>query len=95
MASGKRDRKRSKRAERAAAEQPTRTITDEELAGLLADVTVRADCEHASTRTSADGSLVLVRCAVGASIAGGCPRNCPKFEKRRVGGIGLGLGAGA
>jgi hypothetical protein len=38
--------------------------------------------------------MVLIRCAVGASVMGGCARDCPKFEKRRVGGIGLGLGAG-
>ena len=38
--------------------------------------------------------LVLTRCAVDAAVGGGCPRDCARFEKRRVGGMGLGLGAG-
>jgi hypothetical protein len=93
MGSGKRERKKANRAARAERDRPLPPITDDQLAGLLADVTVRADGEHASTRSSAD-SMVLIRCAVGASVMGGCARDCPKFEKRRVGGIGLGLGAG-
>jgi hypothetical protein len=90
----KRNRQRANREARIEADHPLPAITEAELEGLLADVTVRADCEHASTRTSPDG-LVLIRCAVGAAVAGGCPRECPSFEKRRIGGIGLGLGAGA
>ena len=93
MGIAKRKRKRANREAREQAARPIAPITDAELEGLLADVTVRPDCEHASTRTSRD-ELVLIRCAVGASVAGGCPRDCAKFEKRRVGGIGMGLGAG-
>jgi hypothetical protein len=89
----KRKRKRANREARVEAANPLPAITDDQLAGLLADVTVRADCEHASTRTSHDG-LVLIRCAVDAAVAGGCLRDCASFERRRVGGIGLGLGAG-
>ena len=63
-------------------------LTDADFEELLTDVTVRADCEHASTRTTSDGP-VLLRCAVGASVAGGCPVDCARFEKRRVGGLGL------
>ena len=66
-------------------------LTDDDLDRLLTDITVRADCEHASTRTTSDG-LFLTRCAVGAAVAGGCPRDCVRFEKRHVGGIGLGVG---
>ncbi|MDQ3570157.1 MAG: hypothetical protein M3396_05935 [Actinomycetota bacterium] len=93
MSSAKRKRKRANRQARAEADQPVPDITEADLDRLLADITVRADCEHASTRTTTDG-LVLTRCAVGAAVAGGCPRDCASFEKRRVGGIGLGLGAG-
>ena len=75
------------------AANPLPPITDEHLMGLLADLTVRDDCEHASTRSSPDG-LVLLRCSVGADIAGGCARDYAKFERRSIGGIGLGLGAG-
>ena len=92
MPSGKRKRQRARRDARAEAEHPLPPITDDQLAGLLADVTVRPDCEHASTRTAPE-SVVLVRCAVGASVGGGCPRDCVRFERRRIGGIGLGLGA--
>jgi hypothetical protein len=69
-----------------------RTITDDELDRLLVHVTVRDDCEHASTRNTPDG-LVLTRCAVNAAVGGGCPIDCPRFERRRVGGVGLGAGA--
>jgi hypothetical protein len=93
VSKAKRKRQRANRQTRAEADQPIPAITDVNLDELLADVTVRADCEHASTRETADG-LVLTRCAVGADVAGGCPRHCDRFEKRRVGGIGLGLGAG-
>ena len=91
MPSAKRRRQRANRRARAEADQPVHAITDANLDELLADVTVRADCEHASTRETADG-LVLTRRAVGAAVAGGCPRGCDRFEKRRVCGVGLGLG---
>lgn len=94
MSSAKRKRQRANRQARAEANDPVRAITDADLDNLLADVTVRTDCEHASTRTTADGP-VLTRCAVGVAVGGGCPRECASFEKRQVGGIGLGLGAGA
>jgi hypothetical protein len=92
MASGKRKRQRANREAREEAEHPLPELTDADLQGLLADVIVRDDCEHASTRTSPDG-LVLIRCAVAADVGGGCPRACTSFEKRRVGGVGMGLGA--
>jgi hypothetical protein len=94
VSSAKRRRQRANRQARADAEQSIPVVTDADLDHLLTDITVRADCEHASTRTTTDG-LVLTRCAVGAAVAGGCPRDCASFEKRRVGGIGLGLGPGA
>ena len=83
----KRKRQKANRQARVEADQPVPAFTDADLDRLLSDVTVRADCENASTRTTADGP-VLIRCAVGASVAGGCPRDCPSFEKRRVGGRG-------
>ena len=92
MSSSKRKRQRANRQARAEADQAIPAITEADLDHLLADITVRADCDHASTRTTTDG-LVLTRCAVSAAVAGGCPRQCGSFEKRRVGGIGLGLGA--
>ena len=88
VSSAKRRRKKANRQAAAEADQPIPGITDADLDRLLSDVTVRADCEHASTRTTADGP-VLIRCAVGASVAGGCPHDCASFEKRRVGGLGL------
>jgi len=87
MTSAKRKRQRANRQARAEADQPIPAITDADLDQLLVDVTVRADCEHASTRETSDG-LVLTRCAVGADVGGGCPRDCERFEKRRVGGLG-------
>ena len=84
----KRRRQKANREARTEADQPISAITDADLDQLLSDVTVRADCENASTRTTADGP-VLIRCAVGASVAGGCPHDCASFEKRRVGGLGL------
>jgi hypothetical protein len=86
--------KRKRQARREAREDiknPVRAITDDDLSQLLVQVTVRADCEHASTRNTPDG-LVLTRCAVGAAIAGGCPIDCARFDKRRIGGMGLGAG---
>ena len=92
MSSAKRMRQRANRVAGAEAAQPIPALTDADLDLLLTEVTVRADCEHASTRTTTDG-LVLTRCAVGAAVAGGCPRNCASSEKRHVGGLGLGAGA--
>ncbi len=91
MSSAKRKRQRANRQARAEADQPIPPITDDEIDQLLADITVRTDCEHASTRTTTDG-LVLTGCAVGAAVAGGCLRHCGSFEKRSVGGIGPGFG---
>jgi hypothetical protein len=88
MSTAKRQRQRANRQARREAEQAIRAVTDSDLEQLLADVTVRDDCEHADTRATADG-LVLLRCAVDADVPGGCPRDCPSFEKRRVGGLGL------
>ena len=89
MGSAKRRRQKADRRAAAEAAQAVPGLSDADLDQLLSDVTVRTDCEHASTRTTADGP-VLVRCAVGASVAGGCPRDCARFERRRVGGVGLG-----
>lgn len=89
MSTAKRRRQRANRQARAEASQPVPALTDADMDRLLADVTVRADCEHASTRTTPDGP-VLTRCAVDAAVAGGCPRDCASFEKRRVGGMGIG-----
>ena len=91
MSTGKRKRHRAKREAREEADHPVRPLTDDDLSQLLVQVTVRADCEHASTRNTPDG-LVLTRCAVDAAVAGGCPIDCPRFGKRRVGGMGLGAG---
>jgi hypothetical protein len=93
VSSPKRRRQRARRRARAEAAQPIPEFTDAGLEELMAVVTVRVDCEHASTRSTPDG-IVLTRCAVGAAVAGGCPVDCPSFEKRRIGGIGFGLGAG-
>jgi hypothetical protein len=93
VAKPKRRRQRANRRARAEAERSIPALTDADLDELLADITVRVDCEHASTRTTSDG-VILTRCAVGASVAGGCPRQCPSFEKRHVGGLGLGFGTG-
>lgn len=91
MGSAKRKRQKANRQGRRDADQPIPEMTDADFDNLLTEVTVRADCEHASTRTKTDG-LVLIRCAVDAAVAGGCPIDCSRFEKRRVGGIGLGGG---
>lgn len=91
MSRAKRRRQKENRRAQREAEQRHFELTEADLHGLLADVTVRADCEHASTRSTDDG-LVLTRCAVGASVGGGCPRDCRRFEPRRVGGMGLGVG---
>lgn len=93
MGSAKRRRQRANREAGLDAAQPVPALTDDDLDHLLTNVTVRVDCEHASTRTTKDGPI-LTRCAVGADVAGGCPHGCPRFERRRVGGIGFGLGGG-
>jgi hypothetical protein len=90
---GKRKRQKANRRARAEAEARLPEITDDELAGLLTELTVRVDCEHAHTRSTAD-AVVLTRCAVGAAVGGGCPVDCERFERRLVGGYGIGLGAG-
>ena len=87
VSTAKRRRQKANRRARSEAEQSIPPLTDADLDQLLVEVTVRADCAHASTRTTSDGP-VLTRCAVGASVAGGCPRECPSFERRRVGGRG-------
>lgn len=92
MSTDKRRRQRANRLARIEAAQPVAPVTDAELDDLLTDVTVRTDCEHASTRTTPDGP-VLIRCALDVAVAGGCPRECPSFERRRVDGVGLGGGA--
>ncbi len=86
MSTAKRRRQRANRQARREGAVPV--VTDADLEGLLADVTVRDDCEHAVTRATADG-IVLLRCAAGAAVPGGCPRDCASFERRRVGGLGL------
>lgn len=93
MSSAKRKRQRANRHTGRETDRTFPVVTDADLDQLLADIVVRADCDHASTRTTTDG-LVLTRCALGVAVAGGCPRHCASFEKRRVGGIGLGLGSG-
>ena len=85
----RRRKKENRRAKAELAAQPLPELSDLDLDLLLVDVTVRVDCDHASTRTSPDGGLVLIRCAVAADVAGGCPRDCVKFDRRRVGGLGL------
>jgi hypothetical protein len=86
MSKARRKRQRAERQARAEARQPVPPVTDALLDQLLREVTVRTDCEHASTRTTSDGP-VLLRCAVDADVAGGCPPDCTSFERRRVGGI--------
>ena len=86
MSKARRKRQRAERQARTEARQPVPPVTDALLEQLLRDVTVRTDCENASTRTTSDGP-VLLRCAVGADVAGGCPADCASFERRRVGRI--------
>jgi hypothetical protein len=87
VSTAKRRRQKANRRARDEAEQAVPPLTDADFDQLLVQVTVRTDCAHASTRTTSDGP-VLTRCAVGAAVAGGCPHDCPSFEKRRVGGMG-------
>lgn len=86
MAKPKRARQRANREAKREAANPLPELTDADLDQLLVEVTVRADCEHASTRTTPDG-LVLIRCAKGAAVGGGCPPQCAEYELRRVGGV--------
>ncbi len=92
MSAEKRRRKKANKRAARDADLVLPELTDADLDGLLFDVTVRSDCEHAHTKTTADGDQVLIRCAVEASVAGGCLRDCERFERRRVGGIGFGVG---
>lgn len=89
VANAKRQRQRANREAKREAAQPIPELTDADFDRLLVEITVRADCEHASTRDTPDG-LVLIRCAVAADVGGGCPVDCPSFEARKVGGLGTG-----
>jgi len=89
VAKARRERKRANREAKREAAQPIPTLTDEDFDRLLVEITVRADCEHASTRSTPDG-LVLTRCARDAAVGGGCPVDCAAFEARRIGGLGTG-----
>jgi hypothetical protein len=89
VAKERRDRKRAKREAKREAAQSIPALTDADFEGLLLEITVRADCEHASTRSTPDG-LVLTRWARHAAVGGGCPLDCPAFEARRIGGLGTG-----
>jgi hypothetical protein len=68
---------------------PALALTDADFDQLLVEVTVRADCENASTRSTPDG-LVLTRCSRDVAVGGGCPVGCAGCEPRRVGGLGTG-----
>lgn len=89
MAKEKRERKRAERMSKREAAEGIPGLTDADFEGLLVEITVRADCEHASTRSTPDG-LVLTRCARHAAVGGGCPLDCASYEARRVGGLGTG-----
>lgn len=89
MSREKRKRKKANRQAKLEAAQPIPELTDADFDALLVEVSVRPDCEHASTRDTPDG-LVLMRCARDAAIRGGCPDGCASFERRRIGGLGTG-----
>jgi len=89
VAKAKRERQRANREAKRETAQPIPALTDADFDRLLVEITVRADCEHASTRTTPDG-LVLTRCARHAAVGGGCPMDCAAYEARRVGGLGTG-----
>jgi hypothetical protein len=89
MAKAKRERRRANRLAKKDAALPALALTDADFDGLLVEVTVRADCESASTRSTPDG-LVLIRCARDAAVGGGCPVGCAAYEPRRIGGLGTG-----
>jgi hypothetical protein len=93
VSTAKRKRQKANRQAKRDAAIHVPEITDDDLSRLLGEVptSVRTDCQHASTRTTDDG-VVLIRCAVGAAVGGGCAADCERFEKRRVGGVGLGAG---
>ncbi len=86
MASDKRRRQRANRDAAAAARDPLGVATTADLEALFAAVTVRVDCEHASTRATPDGPL-LIRCARDLAVGGSCPITCPGFESRPVDGL--------
>jgi hypothetical protein len=89
VAKAKRERQRANREAKREAAQPIPALTDADFDRLLVEITVRADCEHASTRSTPDG-LVLTRCARRADVGGGCAVDCAGYEARRVGGLGTG-----
>ena len=89
MGKDKRSRKRANRDAKREAAQPIPELTDADFDRLLVEITVRTDCEHASTRSTPDG-LVLTRCARNAAVGGGCPLDCEAYEARRIGGLGAG-----
>ena len=89
MAKAKRARQRANREAKRTAALPIVELSPADLDRLLVEVTVRVDCEHASTRSTPDG-VVLVRCARHADVGGGCPHDCASFEGRRIGGLGTG-----
>jgi hypothetical protein len=89
VASQKRQRKRANRIAKQEAAQPIPELTDADFERLLAPASVRDDCEHAVTRTTPDG-LVLIRCQVAAAHGGGCPDGCGSWQARRIGGLGRG-----
>jgi len=87
--SEKRRRQKANRIAKQEAAQPIPELTDADFERLLAPVVVRDDCEHAVTRTTPDG-LVLIRCARMVATGGACPEGCGSFEARRIGGLGTG-----
>lgn len=86
MGKAKRGRQRANRVAKQDAARPVPPLTDAMLEELLVEITVRGDCEHASTRTTPDG-IMLIRCARDAAVGGGCPPDCGLYETRRVGGV--------
>jgi hypothetical protein len=89
VAKAKRERRRANRLAKNEAALPVLALTDADFDHLLVEVTVRADCENASTRSTPDG-LVLIRCSRDVAVGGGCPVGCASYEPRRVGGLGTG-----
>jgi len=89
VAKARRERQRANRVAKREKYQSIPALTDADFDRLLVEITVRADCEHASTRTTPDG-LILTRCARDAAVGGGCPLDCAAYESRRIGGLGTG-----
>jgi hypothetical protein len=89
MSKAKRQRQRANREAKQQAAQAIPELTDADFDQLLVEISVRSDCEHASTRSTPDG-LVLTRCARDAAVGGGCPLDCAAYEARRIGGLGTG-----